>query len=78
MFSDKLIKLVEEIPSTEQKKLREYLTSPFFTTNDDYLRLLDQVLEDLKIQTEGERESTHLSKSEIWKKLFGRAPFDDD
>jgi hypothetical protein len=78
MFSDKLVRLVAEIPFSEWKRIRDYLSSPFFNTNGDYLALFKVITSFIDRDVGEASEPVLPPKEKIWRKLFGSSRFDDE
>ena len=78
MFSDKLLRLLSEFSTTERNQFRAFLQSPFFNTNEDFVQLFELVDEQLRQEDKDLTANPALEKERVWKKLYGRSPYDDE
>ncbi|MCB0549757.1 MAG: hypothetical protein KDD19_19450 [Phaeodactylibacter sp.] len=79
MLSPKLLSLLETLDKYRRNRFRKFLSSPYFNENEDLLKLFDVVDAFLrKRESAVVRGTEQLEKEVVWKKLFGRAPYQDN
>ena len=74
MLNSKLYAILQNFETTEQKRCRKFISSPYFNSHELLVKLYDLLIKHIR----STRRQKELSREALWTALYGNArPFDD-